>query len=73
MPIEEKIKITNERLKTLRYSKEEETLTSRPRPTDYNKDRVEQIEDINKKLENMRNQVIGKDEVDESKSYEVCV
>jgi len=71
MSLEKKINIIEKRLETLKYNKEEESLTSKTTPSDPNEDRANQIEDINKTLKTMRNQ---KDEtIEEPYNFEVRV
>jgi len=74
MSLEEKLRITNERLKTLRLNKEEkEVITSKPKPSDYTQDRIEQIDEISKKLENIRSQSVDTVKGEEIRNFEVRI
>ena len=74
MSLEEKLRITNERLKTLRLNKEEkEVITSKPKPSDYTQDRIEQIDEISKKLENIRSQSVNTVKGEEIRNFEVRI
>jgi len=74
MSLEEKLRITNERLKTLRLNKEgKEVITSKPKPSDYTQDRIEQIDEISKKLENIRSQSVDTVKGEEIRNFEVRI